>query len=114
MRGGVVAYSNDVKTGTLGVPVEVLAGHGAVSEAVAVSMADGVRRAVGSDIGIAVTGIAGPDGGTTEKPVGTVWFAVSGPGDYRETLKRVVPGDRQLIRSWAVMVALDMVRRAVR
>jgi nicotinamide-nucleotide amidase len=114
IRGGVVAYSNDVKTAALGVPAAVLAEHGAVSEPVAAAMADGVRRAVGADIGVAVTGIAGPDGGTADKPVGTVWFAVAGPGDYRDTLKRVVPGDRQLIRAWAVMVALDLVRRALR
>lgn len=114
VRGGVVAYSNDVKTSALGVPAETIAAHGAVSEQVAESMADGVRRAVGADIGVSITGIAGPDGGTREKPVGTVWFAVAGPGDHRETLKRVVPGDRHVIRSWAVMVALDLVRRALR
>jgi len=114
VRGGVVAYSNDVKVAALGVSAAVLAEHGAVSEEVASAMAEGVRRAVGSDIGVAVTGIAGPDGGTEAKPVGTVWFAIAGPGDHRETLKRVVPGDRQLIRAWAVMVALDLVRRALR
>jgi nicotinamide-nucleotide amidase len=114
VRGGVVAYSNDVKIAALGVSAETLAKNGAVSEAVAAEMADGIRRAAGADIGVAVTGIAGPDGGTEEKPVGTVWFAVAGPGDYRDTLKRVVPGDRQLIRAWSVMVALDMVRRALR
>jgi nicotinamide-nucleotide amidase len=116
VRGGVVAYSNDVKVGQLGVPAELVApgGPGAVSEPVAIAMADGVRRAVGADIGLGITGIAGPGGGTPEKPVGTVWFAVSGPGDHRETLKRVVPGERGLIRAWAVMVALELVRRALR
>ncbi len=113
VRGGVVAYSNDVKTSALGVAADQIAAHGAVSEAVAEAMAEGVRRAVGADIGVAVTGIAGPDGGTADKPVGTVWFAVAGPGNQCETLKRVVPGDRHLIRSWAVMVALDLVRRAL-
>ncbi len=113
-RGGIVAYSDDVKTGALGVATAMLAEHGAVSEAVAMAMSDGVRRALGAEIGVAVTGIAGPDGGSAEKPVGTVWFAVTGPGGYRETFKRVVPGDRQVVRSWAVMVALDMVRRALR
>jgi nicotinamide-nucleotide amidase len=113
VRGGIVAYSNDVKITALGVSSETLAASGAVSEAVAMAMAAGVRSAVGAEIGVAVTGIAGPGGGTVEKPVGTVWFAVSGPGEYRETLKRVVPGDRRVIRSWAVMVALDMVRRAL-
>lgn len=116
VRGGIVAYSNDVKIGQLQVPPALLApgGPGAVSEPVAVAMADGVRRAVGADIGVGVTGIAGPGGGTPEKPVGTVWFAVSGPGDHRETLKRVVPGERALIRAWSVMVALELVRRALR
>lgn len=114
VRGGVVAYSNEVKTGILGVPAPLIAAHGAVSEPVAVAMANGVRRVVGADIGLGVTGIAGPDGGTPEKPVGTVWFAVSGPGDRSETLKRVVPGERSLIRAWAVAVALDMIRRALR
>jgi nicotinamide-nucleotide amidase len=114
VRGGVIAYSNDVKIAALGVPAAMIAEHGAVSEPVALAMADGVCRAVGADVGVAVTGIAGPDGGTVSKPVGTVWFAVAGPGSHRETLKRVVPGDRQVIRSWAVMVALDLVRRALR
>lgn len=112
--GGVVAYANDVKRRVLDVPAELLDAHGAVSEPVAAAMAVGVRRALHADIGVAVTGIAGPDGGTDAKPVGTVCFSVSGPGDASRTLTRIVPGDRQLIRHWAVMVALDLVRRAVR
>ncbi|TAK15801.1 MAG: competence/damage-inducible protein A [Acidobacteria bacterium] len=114
VRGGVMAYSNGVKSGTLGVPAELIAQHGAVSEPVALAMAEGVRRTLGADVGVAVTGIAGPDGGTPEKPVGTVWFAVAGPEGDTETYKRVVPGDRQVVRAWAVMVALDLVRRALR
>ena len=116
VRGGVVAYSNDIKIRQLDVPAALFepGGPGAVSDEVASAMAEGARTRLGTDIGVAVTGIAGPGGGTPEKPVGTVWFAVAGPGAHRETLKRVVPGDRQVIRSWAVMVALDMVRRALR
>jgi nicotinamide-nucleotide amidase len=77
-------------------------------------MADGARRVLKADLGVAVTGIAGPDGGTVEKPVGTVCFSVVGPGERMTTLTRAVPGDRQLIRQWSVMVALDLVRRALR
>ncbi len=112
--GGVVAYANDVKRDLLGVPADLLEAHGAVSEPVAAAMARGVRRVLRSDLGVAVTGIAGPDGGTAEKPVGTVCFSVSGPGEQVNTMTRVVPGDRQLIRQWSVMVALDLVRRALR
>jgi nicotinamide-nucleotide amidase len=112
--GGVVAYSNDVKQQLLGVPALMLATSGAVSEAVATAMADGARQALHADIGVSITGLAGPDGGTDEKPVGMVCFSVSGPGDRRHTVTRMVPGDRRLIRQWSVMVALDMVRRAVR
>lgn len=112
--GGVVAYANAVKREVLHVPAVVLEANGAVSEPVAEAMAVGVRKALGADIGIAVTGIAGPDGGTPEKPVGTVCFSVCGPGDARRTVTRMVPGDRPLIRQWSVMVALDLVRRALR
>jgi nicotinamide-nucleotide amidase len=114
LTGGVVAYSNEVKHRQLGVAPETLNALGAVSEAVASAMAEGVRERLRADIGLAVTGIAGPDGGTPEKPVGTVCFAVAGPGTYRETVTRRVPGDRDVIRQWSVMVALDLVRRALR
>lgn len=112
--GGVVAYGNNVKRDVLNVSAGVIETHGAVSEAVAAAMAVGVRRVLNADMGVAVTGIAGPDGGTDEKPVGTICFSVSGPGDQLTTLTRLVPGDRELIRQWSVMVALDLVRRAVR
>jgi len=75
--GGIVSYSDAVKTGQLGVPVETLAHHGAVSAQVAVAMAAGVRERLATDLGLAVTGIAGPDGGTTEKPVGLTYVAVA-------------------------------------
>ncbi len=113
VRGGIVAYADDIKQNQLRVPADVLMLHGAVSEPVAAAMADGARRALSADIGVAVTGIAGPDGGTEAKPVGMVCFSVSGPGERRMTTTRVVPGDRQLIRQWSVIVALDLVRRAV-
>lgn len=113
-RGGVVAYANQIKTRALGVPAELIDTHGAVSEPVAEAMARGARQALGADVAAAVTGIAGPDGGTETKPVGTVCFSVSGPGERLMTVTRVVPGDRQLVRQWAVMVALDLIRRAVR
>ena len=77
LRGGVVAYADDVKRDALGVPADVLAAHGAVSAQVAVAMAEGVRTRLGTDLAVAVTGIAGPDGGTAAKPVGLVYVAVA-------------------------------------
>jgi PncC family amidohydrolase len=77
--GGVVAYANEVKERLLGVPKEMLAAHGAVSGEVALAMAQGVRRLLGAEVGLATTGIAGPTGGTPAKPVGTVYVAVSTP-----------------------------------
>jgi PncC family amidohydrolase len=75
--GGVVSYSDEVKASALGVPVDTLAAHGAVSPQVAVAMASGARERLGADLGIGVTGVAGPDGGTPEKPVGLVYVAVA-------------------------------------
>ena len=77
--GGVVSYSDAVKAGLLGVPPEVLEAHGAVSAQVAVAMAEGARRATGADLGIAITGIAGPDGGRPDKPIGLTYVAVAAP-----------------------------------
>ena len=109
--GGVMAYANDVKVRQLGVPAEVLAAHGAVSEPVARAMADGVRRHLGTDVGLAITGIAGPDGGTVEKPVGTVVMAVSADTTVVRTLRLM--GDRQTVRQHAVVLALDLLRQVL-
>jgi len=110
--GGVVAYDNSVKTKLLGVRDVSLNAHGAVSEQVAREMAEGCARALGTRIGIGITGIAGPGGGTAEKPVGTVWIAVAGVGETR-ALGRVYVGDREEIRLRATQAALDQLRRAL-
>ena len=111
-HGGIVAYDNSVKTKLLGVSDVTLSEHGAVSEQVAREMAEGCARELGTDIGIGITGIAGPGGGTPEKPVGTVWIAVAGVGETR-SLGRVYVGDREEIRLRATQAALDLVRRAL-
>jgi len=107
--GGVIAYHNDVKRDLLGVPAEELARFGAVSEEVVLRMATGVQAKWAADIGIAITGIAGPGGGTPEKPVGLVWIAVA----VREARARrfQMIGDRAEIRERAAQAALEMVRR---
>jgi len=109
--GGVIAYHDDVKRNALGVPAEDIARYGAVSEGVALRMASGVREKMGADVGISVTGIAGPGGGTPEKPVGLVWIAVHG-SDARARRFHLV-GDRAEIRQRAAQAALEMVRRAL-
>jgi nicotinamide-nucleotide amidase len=111
-RGGVVAYADAVKTALLDVPAGEIAAHGAVSEPVARSMAAGARRRLGAEIGIGVTGIAGPGGGSEEKPVGTVWVAVDMVGSVTALVRRY-PGDRDEIRRRAAQTALDMVRLAL-
>jgi len=107
---GVVVYSNRSKTELLGVPEEVIASHGAVSEPVAIAMAEGIRSRSGVDIGVGVTGIAGPDGGTAEKPVGTVVIAVASPSGSQVRTFRFV-GGREMVKFQASQAALDMVRR---
>jgi nicotinamide-nucleotide amidase len=108
--GGVVAYDNSVKTALLGVPEAVIYASGAVSEPVATLMARGACEAVGANVGIAITGIAGPDGGTPEKPVGTVWIAVMVKG-ITQVMGRTYLGDRTEVRQRAAQAALDLVRR---
>lgn len=112
MVGGVIAYSNDVKQQLLGVQSATLERHGAVSEEVAIEMAAGVRRELGTEIGVSVTGIAGPRGGTSDKPVGLVWLAVDVVGDVRTHGSRFV-GDRAEIRFRSTQAALELVRRMV-
>jgi len=97
----------------LGVEAAVLAEHGAVSEPVAEAMAAGARRAVGADVGVGVTGIAGPGGGTADKPVGTVCFAVVAPEGRRIVRTVLLSGDRAMIRQMATRTALDLLRRAL-
>jgi nicotinamide-nucleotide amidase len=109
--GGVVAYDNRVKVDALGVSADLIAAHGAVSEPVALAMAEGVRRRLDSSVGVAITGIAGPTGGTPEKPVGTVVVAVAATSTSVRTLRFV--GDRDTVRRHSVAAALDMIRRAI-
>src|SRR5262245_55712156 len=107
---GVVAYANDAKTRTLGVEPMLLMEHGAVSGPVAEAMAEGIRKRAGTDFGLSITGVAGPGGGTEEKPVGTVYIALA---DELKTEHRKLnlPGDRHLIRWRASQAALDLLRR---
>jgi len=107
--GGVVSYANAVKQSLLGVESEALARHGAVSEEVARAMAQGVRRKLGSDWGVSITGVAGPGGGTETKPVGLVWLAVSGPADTR-AWKLTWGGTREIIRLRAALAAMNYLR----
>jgi nicotinamide-nucleotide amidase len=109
-KEGVVAYSNDAKIRSLGVEAELIKAHGAVSAPVAEAMAEGVRRRADTDFGIAVTGIAGPGGGTDEKPVGLVFIALADDA-HIEHRKLMLPGDRHLIRWRASQAALDLLRR---
>jgi len=107
--GGVLAYENSAKIEMLGVEQADIEEHGAVSEAVAATMAQGVRRRLSADIGISITGIAGPGGGTPDKPVGTVWIALDGRASGTRGLRFI--GDRAEIRQRSAQAALDFVRR---
>jgi len=110
---GVVSYSNEAKNDLLGVPKKWIKEHGAVSEQVAGAMAAGIRKRAGSTFGVGVTGIAGPGGGSQEKPVGLVYIALA--DDTQTTLRKFIfPGDRQFIRTLSVNAALDMVRRRIK
>jgi nicotinamide-nucleotide amidase len=112
VTGGVVAYDNAVKVEQLAVPEAVLTEHGAVSEPVASAMAAGVRARLRTSVGVGITGIAGPTGGTDTKPVGTVVIAVDGPDAQHRVRTVRFPGDRVMVRQMSVQTALDMVRRA--
>jgi nicotinamide-nucleotide amidase len=107
--GGVVCYSNELKTAWADVPPELILSKGAVSSEVAIALADGIRRNTGSTLGVGITGIAGPGGGSEEKPVGTVHVAISHAAGVKERGTRF-PGDREAIRWHASQLALDMVR----
>jgi nicotinamide-nucleotide amidase len=110
--GAIVAYSDEVKAAQLGVPEGVLAEYGAVSAEVAAAMAHGARARLGADVAVAVTGIAGPGGGTDEKPVGLVFLHAAGPSG--ELARRLdFPGDRETIRQRSAVAALHLVRRLV-
>jgi nicotinamide-nucleotide amidase len=108
--GAVVAYADEVKGRELGVPSEVLARHGAVSAETAAAMAAGARERLGVDVAIAVTGIAGPGGGSAQKPVGLVFLHAEGPQGPRSA-DFVFPGDRSSVRRRATVTALHLVRR---
>ena len=107
---GVVTYSNEAKTRLLGVPEELIERHGAVSAEVAEAMAEGVKRRAATDFGLAVTGVAGPGGGTQEKPVGLVYVSLADDA-HTEHRRIMLPGDRHLIRWRASQAALDLLRR---
>jgi nicotinamide-nucleotide amidase len=108
--GGAVVYSNELKTELADVPGSMIERHGAVSAEVAKALAEGIRYRCGATLGLGITGIAGPNGGTPEKPVGLVFHALAG-GTGTEVVERKWPGDRQRIRRFATQQALDMVRR---
>lgn len=112
LLAGLVTYSNDAKQNLLGVRSETLAAHGAVSEAVAREMADGARARIGADYAVAVTGIAGPGGGTPEKPVGTVFLALSSANGTL-ALKRMNPWERETFKYVTSQQALDLLRRKI-
>lgn len=107
---GAVTYSNAAKSRVLDVPAELIGEKGAVSSAVAMAMAKGIRRKTGSDIALAVTGVAGPDGGTEDKPVGTVYLALAGPSDCKAKHYKFF-GDRDRIRAITAFTAMDWLRR---
>lgn len=110
LQGGIVAYDNSVKIGVLGVPESVIDQDGAVSEACALAMATGARDVLGADCGLSVTGIAGPAGGTEDKPVGTVWVGAAVPGHDPVARQMVIPGNRSAVRERAVTFALHHLR----
>ncbi len=110
VAGGIVSYSNEVKIDQLDVPAALIEEHGAVSAEVAEAMARGARRRLGVDVAISVTGVAGPGGGTEDKPVGLVYFYVETPDSGRGS-QFSFPGDRDSIRRRAVVGSLHLLRR---
>jgi nicotinamide-nucleotide amidase len=108
--GGVTSYANEVKQHVVGVPAELIARFGAVSAEVAESMATGIRTALSADVGVGITGIAGPDGGTPDKPVGLVHLCVA-DADRALPMRVMLPGNRADVRKRAVVVAMHLLRR---
>jgi nicotinamide-nucleotide amidase len=109
-RGGIVCYADEIKVGVLGVKQETLTDFGAVSEPCAREMAEGAKKLCNSTVAVAITGVAGPEGGAPDKPVGTVCFAVCGPGSTR-TATKLFAGDRDRVRRAAAYFGLDLARR---
>ena len=108
--GGAVVYSNALKTELAGVPADMIERHGAVSREVAAALAEGIRYRCEATLGVGITGVAGPTGGTGTKPVGLVYHALAGDSGT-EVIERNFPGDRKRIRRFASTLALDMVRK---
>jgi nicotinamide-nucleotide amidase len=113
VQGAAVVYANAAKTIQAGVASELIEEHGAVSEEVAKALAGGIRERLAADVGVGVTGIAGPGGGSEEKPVGLVWLSVLGPGEASITRAVNLPGGRADVRDRATTVALHLIRRAL-
>ncbi len=113
MKGAIVAYSNEVKISTVGVDEALIERHGAVSSEVADALADGARERLGADVGVGITGIAGPGGGGEEKPVGLVWISVVRTGAERLTRQVNLPGGRADVRDRSTTIAMHLVRRSL-
>ena len=113
VKGGIVAYSNEAKVSQAGVPSELIDRHGAVSAEVAQALADGVKSRLGADVGVGVTGVAGPGGGSEEKPVGLVWLSVAAADDSHLTRSVNLPGGRSDVRDRATTVAMHLIRRVL-
>ena len=113
VQGGLVTYSNEAKAALAGVPVALIAQHGAVSEPVARAMAEGGRERLEASFAVSITGVAGPGGGSVEKPVGLVHFACAGPAGTHHRERRFGEQSRDEIRRLSVLEALDLLREAV-
>jgi nicotinamide-nucleotide amidase len=112
VMAGLITYSNAAKSALANVPPDLILRHGAVSEAVARAMADSGRQRLGVSLCVSVTGVAGPGGGSPEKPVGTVWFAVAGPDGIEAELRQFGPLGRQAVRRAATRFALELLAKA--
>jgi nicotinamide-nucleotide amidase len=113
VKGGIIAYANDAKVAQAGVATELIERHGAVSEQVARALAEGARAKLSADVGVGVTGLAGPGGGTEEKPVGLVWLSVVTDGGEPMTRSVNLPGSRADIRDRTTTVAMHLIRRTL-